>query len=101
MTSASSRVAMVRSLTWLAESQLLAGLIDDGLDSAEQALQANPQDIFSRPASLQVRGDLRARKGLSAKAEQDFRDVMDLSIRMGARRFYDRAAESLHRLTNG
>jgi class 3 adenylate cyclase/DNA-binding SARP family transcriptional activator len=100
MTSAGSRVSIIQTLTWLAEAQLLAGLIDDSLHTAEQALQANPQELFCRPASLQVRGNGHARKGLLAKAEQDFRDVMDLSTRMGAKLFYDRAAESLKKLMN-
>ncbi|MGD9884659.1 MAG: hypothetical protein AB7I59_30435, partial [Geminicoccaceae bacterium] len=100
MASTRSRVGMTVYMTWLAEAELLGGLLDDSQRTAEQALTLNPQELFFRPASLQLRGDLYARKGLSAKAEQDFREAMDLSIAMGAKRFHDRAAASLQRLMN-
>ena len=98
MAGTGSRVGMTLYMTWLAEAELLGGFLNDALRSAEQALNLNPQELFFRPASLQLRGDLYVRKGLSAKAEQDFREVMNLSSRMGARLFYDRAAERLQRL---
>ena len=100
MASAGSRVGMTEYVTWLAEAELLGGFLDDSLRTAEHALTLNPQELFFRPASLQLRGDLHAQKGLSAKAEQDFREAMDLSTRMGAKRFHDRAAASLQRLMN-
>ena len=99
MANTRSRVGMTVYVTWLAEAELLGGLLDDSQRTAEQALTLNPQELFFRPASLQLRGDLYARKGLSAKAEQDFREAMDLSTRMGAKRFHDRAAASLQKLT--
>jgi class 3 adenylate cyclase/tetratricopeptide (TPR) repeat protein len=99
MAGTNSRVAITLYMTWLAEAQLLGGLLDDSLRSAEQALDINPQELFFRPASLQLRGSLHARKGLSAKAERDFQEAMDLSTHMGAKRLYDRAADSLHQLT--
>src|SRR2546423_1697939 len=98
MTGTSSRVAMTLYTTWLAEAELLGGLLDDSLHTAEQALNLNPQELCYRPASLQLRGEVYARKGLSAQAEQDFRDVMTMSSRMGAKLFYHRAAERLQRL---
>ena len=98
MAGTGSRVGMTLYVTWLAEAELLGGLLDDSMRTAEQALNLNPQELFFRPASLQLRGDLYVRKGLSAKAEQDFRDVMNMSTQMGAKLFYDRAAERLQRL---
>ena len=100
MTTAGSRVGMTRYVTWLAEAELLGGLFDQSLRSAEEALSLNPQELCFRPASLLLRGDLHALKGLSAKAEQDFREAMDLSAQMSAKLFYVRAAESLRRLMN-
>jgi len=100
MAGSGSRVGMTVYMTWLADAELLGGLVGDSLHTAEQALNLNPQELFFRPASLQLRGDLHARKGLYAKAERDFREAMDLSTRMGAKRFYDRAAERLQRLMN-
>jgi DNA-binding SARP family transcriptional activator len=95
-----SRVGMTLYMTWLAEAELLAGLLDDSLRSAEQALQLNPQEMFFRPAILHLRGRLYGRTGLLAQAERDLRDVVDMSARMGARLFHDRAVESLQRLSN-
>jgi class 3 adenylate cyclase/tetratricopeptide (TPR) repeat protein len=95
MVGTGSRVAISLYMTWLAEAQLLGGFVDDSLHSAEEALSINPQELFFRPASLCLRGDLRARKGLTTDAERDFRDAMRLSTDMGAKLFYYRAAESL------
>jgi tetratricopeptide (TPR) repeat protein len=99
MTSAGTRVAITLYTTWLAEAQVFGGRVDDGLDSVELALNINPQELFFRPASLELRGDLHARKGLYAKAEQDFHEAVHLSIKMGAKLFHDRVAHRLRRLT--
>ena len=93
-----SRVVITLYMTWLAEAQLIGGLINEGLDTAQQALEINPQELFFRPASLELRGTLRARKGLLDAAEQDFHEALRLSSQMGAKTFYDRAAESLRRM---
>jgi len=98
MAATGSRVAITLYMTWLAEAQLFGGLLDDALRSAGQALDVNPQERFFRPASLQLRGELLAQKGLSTEAEHDFRDALQMSAQMRAKQFYDRAAESLHRL---
>lgn len=98
MTRIGSRVFITLYLTWLAEAQVIGGLLDEALGTAGQALEINPQELFFRPASLELRGSLRARKGLLEAAEQDFREALRLSSQMGAKTFYDRAAESLRRL---
>jgi class 3 adenylate cyclase len=98
MAGTGSRVAITLYMTWLAEAQVLGGLLDDGLDSIEKALIINPQELFFRPASLHLRGGLNAREGLLAQAELDFREAMRLATQMGATRFYYRAADDLHRL---
>jgi tetratricopeptide (TPR) repeat protein len=100
MAGTGSRVAVTLYMTWLAEAQLLGGLFDDALRSAEQAMAVNPQELFFRPASLRLRGELRARQGLITEAEQDLREAMHLSTQMSAKLFYDHAAESLHWLLN-
>ncbi len=100
MAATGSRVALTLYMTWLAEAELLSRRPDDSLRSVELALQLNPQELFFRPASLHFRGRLYAGKRLRANAEQDFREVMDLSARMGAKLFRDRAAESLQGLAN-
>jgi class 3 adenylate cyclase/tetratricopeptide (TPR) repeat protein len=93
-----SRVGITRYMTWLAEAELLGGLLDDSLNSAEKALGFNPEELSFRPASLLLRGELYSRRGVIDKAEQDFRDAVDLSTQMGAKLFYDRATGSLQRL---
>lgn len=98
MAATGSRVAMTLYVTWLAEAELLCGLDEDSFRSAERALQLNPQEIFFRPASLEVRGNLYARKGLLEKAEVDFREAISLSNKMGAKQFHGRATMSLQQL---
>jgi tetratricopeptide (TPR) repeat protein len=93
-----SRVAVTLYMTWLAEAQLLGGLIDESLHTAEEALEINPQEVFFRPASLELRGNLHVRKGIVEAAERDFREALRLSSQMGAKTFYDRAAESHRQL---
>ena len=98
MAGTGSRVAGTLYMTWLAEAELLGGRLDNALHSIEKALELNPQEMFFRPASLHLRGDLLARSGFPAMAIRDFRQAMHLSTKMGAKRFYDRAAGSLRRL---
>jgi class 3 adenylate cyclase len=93
-----SRVAITLYMTWLAETQNLGGHLKDALCSVEKALKINRQELYFRPASLLLRGSLNAQRGSRAKAEQDFTKAMRLSLHMGATLFYNRAAESLHRL---
>jgi tetratricopeptide (TPR) repeat protein len=48
-------------LAALAETQALAGPIEDALVTVEQALQTNPDELFCRPSTLRLRGELRLR----------------------------------------
>ena len=94
MTRTGSRVAATMYLTWLAEAQALDGGLDDALDTLDQALSINPQELFFRPETLRLRGDLRAKTGRADDAETDYRDAIALAKTMGAKLFHQRALES-------
>jgi len=82
----------------LAEAQACAGAIGDALATVEQALQANPDELFWRPENLRLLGALRRTQGQTELAEADFREAMALARRMGAKAFEMRATMSLARL---
>jgi Tfp pilus assembly protein PilF len=95
MVGTGSRVAITLYLTLLAEAELLAGRIEAGLFSVDEALRANPQERFFRPGSLHLRGILYDRTGRTDDAKRDYREAMRLSAEMGAKVFYVRAEQSL------
>jgi tetratricopeptide (TPR) repeat protein len=85
-------------LTILAEAQALDGAIDDALATLDEALQANPEELWCRPNTLIWRGRLRLGLGQSELAETDFREAISLSQKMHAKSFELRATTSLARL---
>ena len=92
------RVGVTMHLTWLAEAHIRAGSIDEAGAAAEDALRVNPQELFMRPESLRIRGEIRVRVGRLAEAEHDFVSAIELANRMGARRFAQRATTGLQDL---
>ena len=82
----------------LAEAQAAAGAVDDALATVEQALQANPDELSSRPENLRRRGALHLTQGQTELAEADFREAIALARRMGAKAWELRATMSLARL---
>jgi hypothetical protein len=93
-----NRLSLQDHLKWLAEAQALDGKIDDALITIEEALQANPEEVVSRPNALICRGDLRFKVGQIALAEADFRNAIALAQKMQARAWELRATTSLARL---
>jgi predicted ATPase len=73
--------------------------IDEALITIERAVQANPQELTSRPEAFRVRGELRFKRELTALAEADFREAIALARRMRAKMLELRATTSLARLT--
>jgi len=75
------------SLSLLSEAQALSGAIDDAIVTVEQALAHNPDELWSRPLTLALRGGLCLRKDPKniAPAEQDFRVAIELSRKMSAK----------------
>ena len=93
-----SRLFITDHLTRLAEAQVLDGKIDDALITIEDALQANPEELFYRPNALICRGELRLKLGQTGLAEADFREAIALAQTMQAKAWELRAATSLARL---
>jgi tetratricopeptide (TPR) repeat protein len=81
----------------LAEAQESGGAVAEALETAEQALQVNPDLLASRPEMLRLRGDLRLKLGQTELAEADFREAIALAQRMSAKTLELRATMSLAR----
>jgi class 3 adenylate cyclase/tetratricopeptide (TPR) repeat protein len=97
-TESGSRLEITRTLTYLAEAQALEGAVGNALRTIDDALRANAQELFLRPETLRVRGELRLRQGDSGLAEADFREAISLAQKMGAKAWELRATSSLARL---
>jgi predicted ATPase len=83
---------------FLAAAQERAGALDDALETVEQALQANPDELVYRPEILRIRGELRLRAGRTDLGETDFREAIELAQKMSAKAWELRTTTSLARL---
>ena len=95
---AGARGVITYSLTCLAEAQALDGAIVDALETVDEALQANPEELVYRPDILKLRGELRLKQGQTELAEADFREAIALAQKMSAKAWELRATTSLARL---
>ena len=93
-----ARVSISHYTAWLAAAQEREGAIVDALETVEQALQANPDELVHRPETLRLRGELRLKQGQTELAEADFREAIALAQKMGAKAWELRATMSLARL---
>ena len=93
-----SRLGVSRLTAVLAEAQERDGAIVEALETVEQALQANPDELVYRPETLRLRGELRLEQRQTELAEADFRDAIELAQKMGAKAWELRATMSLARL---
>jgi tetratricopeptide (TPR) repeat protein len=91
-------VARSLYLCLLAEVQALTGEVESALITIEQALQANPDELFYRPETLRIRGELRIRQGRAEVAAADFREAIAVAQTMSAKSWELRATTSLARL---
>src|SRR6185437_9793569 len=57
MAEAGIRVAITEYLTLLAEAQAFDGALQFAVQSADEALKINPEELFFRPESLRLRGE--------------------------------------------
>jgi ATP/maltotriose-dependent transcriptional regulator MalT len=87
-----------RYLTYLAEAQAFDGATDDALGTIEQALAPDLQELYFRPETLRIRGELRYKRGLINEADYDFREAIALAQKMNAKTLELRATMSLARL---
>jgi tetratricopeptide (TPR) repeat protein len=83
---------------YLAEAQEREGAIVDALETIEQDLQTNSDELFYRPETLRLRGELRLNQGLTEPAEADFHEAIALARNMSAKAWELRASTSLARL---
>ena len=89
---------MTLFLSRLAEAQALDGKTAEALGTVEKALQANPMELYVRPETLRIRGELRLRQEQVEAAEVDFRDSIALAQKHGARAWELRSTMSLARM---
>jgi tetratricopeptide (TPR) repeat protein len=95
---AGAKIAITAYLAWLAEAQALDGKLGEAIITIEEALAANPEELFYRPNALTCRGELRLKLGQTELAEADFHDAIALAQTMSAKAWELRATMSLARL---
>jgi class 3 adenylate cyclase/tetratricopeptide (TPR) repeat protein len=93
-----TRMGITQSLANLAEAQALEGATVEALETIEQALNANPEELVRRPEMLRIRGELRLKQGNAELAETDFCEATILAKGMSAKSWELRATMSLARL---
>jgi tetratricopeptide (TPR) repeat protein len=93
-----NRISIPEYLTYLAAAQGRAGAMGDALETVEQALNFNSEELFYRPETLRIRGELRLEQGDLQLAETDFRESIVVARGMGAKAWELRTTTSLARL---
>jgi len=93
-----ARTGLVPIITSLAAAQEREGALVEALETVEQALQVNPDELLNRPETLMLRGELRLKLAQTELAECDFREALTLAQKMGAKAWELRAAVRLARL---
>lgn len=102
------RLALPELMTWLAEAQISAGLLNDAASTLDDALDAAPGELYWRPETLRLRGEATlclaqsgsedSRGDQQREAEHTFLDAINVARQIGARSLELRAATSLARL---
>ena len=87
--------------TWLAEAQAACDLIDDAVETLDEALSLNPQERFFRPEGLRLRGYFKGLRGDIEGAIADGLEAVKLAKSIGARTLHERAAATLAPLGDG
>jgi tetratricopeptide (TPR) repeat protein len=95
---AESRLCISYFIASLAAAQECEGSVAQALETIEQALQANLDELVYRPETLRIRGQLRLKRGQAELAEADFHESIELARSMGAKAWELRTATSLARL---
>ncbi len=90
-----SRFSVSNFTAWMAAAQEREGAIVDALETVEQALLANPDELVHRPEIRKLRGELRLKQGDTELAEADFCEAIALAQKMGAKAWELRASMSL------
>ncbi len=95
---AGTRSGFTRQANYLADAQARDGAMVDALETIEQALHFNPDELFCRAETLRIRGEVLLKQRNVNLAEADFRDAIALSQSMNAKAWQLRATTSLARL---
>jgi hypothetical protein len=86
----------------LGETQAHAGAGNDAIVTVEQALNSHAEELWYRPFTICLRGELRLRYTTNSTrfdlSEEDFRAAIELSQKMNAKSSELRASTSLARL---
>jgi tetratricopeptide (TPR) repeat protein len=93
-----NRISIPKYMTYLAAAQYRAGAVADALETVEQALNFNPEEIVYRPETLRIRGELRLTQRNLEIAEADFLESIAMARKMGAKAWELRTTMSLARL---
>jgi tetratricopeptide (TPR) repeat protein len=93
-----NRLEITRNLAFLTDAQASAGAVTDALETVEQALCANLEELVYRPEAFRLRGELRLRQADAKHAEGDFREAIAIAQTMSAKSWQLRATMSLARL---
>jgi predicted ATPase len=83
---------------WLAAALERQGAIVDALETVEEALRVNPEELAYRPDIFRVRGEIQLKQAQHELAEADFCVAIALAQKMGAKAWELRATMSLVRL---
>jgi predicted ATPase len=92
------RLTVPHFITSLATAQFRAGAVGDALETIEQALNFNPEELAWCPETLRIRGEVRLHQADLRLAEADFRDAITQAQSMGAKAWELRGTMSLARL---
>ncbi len=95
---AGARSSSVRYATYLADALARDGAIVEALETVEQALHSNSDQLDYRSETIRLRGELRLKQGQSELAEADFREAIALAQKMGAKAWELRTTMSLARM---
>ena len=95
-----SRFGITNYMAYLAEAQECEGHIAEALETVEQALKANTEELLYRPETFRLRGELRLKRGQTELAEASFREAIALAQTMSAKAWELRATISLTRFLN-
>jgi len=93
-----SRLGRSTYTAYLAAALEREGAILKALETVEQALQVNPDEMYYRPEIFRLRGELQLKQGQKELAEADFREAITLALKMGAKAYELGATMSLARL---
>jgi tetratricopeptide (TPR) repeat protein len=93
-----TRLGLTREFTYLAHAQQLNGALAEALETVENTLQMNPEELLFRPETMRVRGEIQLKLGKIELAETDFLEAIVLAQPMSAKSWELRATMSLARL---